>query len=70
MAIEQHLNAMCNLCRALTTRYHMGEEAFGGIRRNPQFVFGIFEERESEEVYEALIDASIEQERRAALDGL
>lgn len=70
LAIEQHLDAMCGLCRELTKDYHSPDGSFGAIRKNPQFVFGIFEERESEEIYEALRNGSIEPERRAMLTGV
>lgn len=69
-AIEQHYNGMCVLCRILTEDYHAPEGGFGTIRKNPQFVFGIFEERAGDDLYEALVSASIEPERRAALEGL
>jgi len=69
-AIDQHHDAMCELCRKLTFEYHSRDGAFGTIRKNLQFVFGIFEERETEEVYEALLSGSIEPERRTELEGL
>ena len=69
-AIGQHHDAMCELCRKLTREYHSPEGAFGSITKNPKLVFGIFEERETEEVYAALLKGSIEPERRAALEGL
>lgn len=70
IAIEQHYDAMCGLCRKLTKEYHSPDGAFGAIPKNPQFVFGIFEERQGDEVYEALVNASIESDRRVELDGL
>ena len=70
LAVDQHYDAMCYLCKSLTANYHAGDGAFGMITRNPQFVVGIFEEREGDELYKTLVDASIEPDRRASLDGL
>jgi hypothetical protein len=69
-AIDQHYNAICSLCLNLTEEYHKHDGAFGTIRKNPNFIFGIFEERDGQEVYETLLDASIDPERRANLSGL
>lgn len=66
-AIDQHYNAMCSLCLNLTEDYHNQNGVFGAARKNPSFVFGIFEERESLEVYEALLHASIDRDRRVIL---
>lgn len=57
--IQYQYEFYCQLCKSLNSRLSSDLSPFKNWKTTPDFLVGIFEEREDEETYEMLIESSI-----------
>jgi hypothetical protein len=67
IAIEEHKDRLSRVCRSLTERARSHSAPFASIELPPDFVVGIFDEREGEPEFSRLVRASVAPEILATL---